>query len=221
MGTAGSCVTGCGSRTSVMAGTILRPESRTPLTCSVLGLLAFCYRQRRDLSAEFEAGPGDRLRPDSVGDPSSPAVCADSPRSGAPLRGRWRWTKLTSEATEFGLSGGRAQGKKILTCIAIEILEPKGFRALSNGARGGCLLENRFTPSCWITSSRGRRSSPMLGRVTGGWTRTGTPMTAVASGPHQREARTPENFCKAQHRIASLAKRWLMGTHQGAVDSAH
>ena len=23
------------------------------------------------------------------------------------------------------------------------------------------------------------------------------------------------------HRIASLAKRWLMGTHQGAVDSAH
>jgi len=23
------------------------------------------------------------------------------------------------------------------------------------------------------------------------------------------------------HRIASLAKRWLLGTHQGAVDSAH
>jgi len=28
---------------------------------------------------------------------------------------------------ESGLSGGRAKGKKILTCIAIEILEPKGF----------------------------------------------------------------------------------------------
>src|SRR5271165_3598363 len=50
--------------------------------------------------------------------------------------------------------------------------------------------QNRFTPSCWITSSRGRRSSPMHGRVTGGWRRMGTSMTAVASGPHQREART-------------------------------
>jgi hypothetical protein len=28
---------------------------------------------------------------------------------------------------ESGLSGGRAKGKKILTCSAIEILEPKGF----------------------------------------------------------------------------------------------
>jgi hypothetical protein len=28
---------------------------------------------------------------------------------------------------EPGLSGGRAKGKKILTCIAVEIFEPKGF----------------------------------------------------------------------------------------------
>src|SRR5208282_6694257 len=28
---------------------------------------------------------------------------------------------------ESGLSGGRAKGKKVLTCIAIEIVEPKGF----------------------------------------------------------------------------------------------
>ena len=31
---------------------------------------------------------------------------------------------------EAGLSGGRAKGKKILTCIAIEILEPKGLGAV-------------------------------------------------------------------------------------------
>jgi hypothetical protein len=42
-----------------------------------------------------------------------------------------------------------------------------------------------------------RQSSPMPGRVTGGWRRMGTSMTAVASGPHQREARTSENFCQA------------------------
>ena len=76
--------TGCDSRTSVMAGTIF-DRTCTPLTVW-FGLLAFCYRQRWDLGAEFEADPGDRLLPDSVGDPSSPAVCADPPRSGAPLR---------------------------------------------------------------------------------------------------------------------------------------
>src|ERR1700757_1892138 len=50
--------TGCGNRTSVMAGTIF-DRTRTPLT--VFGLLELRYRQRRDLGAEFEADPGDRL----------------------------------------------------------------------------------------------------------------------------------------------------------------
>jgi len=31
----------------------------------------------------------------------------------------------------------------------------------------------------------------------------------------------PGELLPAVHRIASLAKRWLLGTHQGAVDSAH
>ena len=45
-------------------------------------------------------------------------------------------------------------------------------------------------------------------------------MTAVASGPHQREARTPEYFCQAC--INSVpCQTWLLGAHQGAVDSAH
>ena len=46
-------------------------------------------------------------------------------------------------------------------------------------------------------------------------------MAAVASGPHQREASDPGELLPGVHRIASLAKRWLLGTHQGAVDSAH
>ena len=31
----------------------------------------------------------------------------------------------------------------------------------------------------------------------------------------------PGELLQGVHRIASLAKRWLMGTHQGAVNSAH
>jgi transposase-like protein len=41
----------------------------------------------------------------------------------------------------------------------------------------------------------------------------------------QRAARArgddPGELLPAVHRIASLAKRWLLGTHQGAVDDAH
>jgi transposase-like protein len=41
----------------------------------------------------------------------------------------------------------------------------------------------------------------------------------------QRAARAagedPGKLLPAVHRVASLAKRWLLGTHQGSVDSAH
>ncbi len=41
----------------------------------------------------------------------------------------------------------------------------------------------------------------------------------------QRAARArgedPGGLLPGVHRVASLAKRWLLGTHQGAVDSAH
>ena len=41
----------------------------------------------------------------------------------------------------------------------------------------------------------------------------------------QRAARTrgedPGELLPGVHRVASLAKRWLLGTHQGAIDDAH
>jgi len=41
----------------------------------------------------------------------------------------------------------------------------------------------------------------------------------------QRAARAsgedPNQLLRAPHRVASLAKRWLLGTHQGSVDDAH
>ena len=100
---------------------------------------------------------------------------------------------------ESGLSGGRAKGKKVLTCIAIEIVEPKGFGRCrmapvadaSSESLQSFVLDNVEPGATVITDAwQGYR-------VTGGWRRMGTSMTAVASGPHQREARTPENFCQA------------------------
>jgi len=44
-------------------------------------------------------------------------------------------------------------------------------------------------------------------------------------GPGRRAARArgedPGELLPAVHRVASLARRWLLGTHQGSVDEAH
>ncbi|WP_408968098.1 transposase [Paraburkholderia sp. BL6669N2] len=61
----------------------------------------------------------------------------------------------------------------------------------------------------------------MPGRVTGGLEKNGY----IHDRRSQRAASTrggdPGEVLPGVHRIASLAKRWLLGTHQGAADSAH
>jgi len=121
---------------------------------------------------------------------------------------------------ESGLSRGRAKGKKILTCIAIEILEPKGF--------GRC----RTAPVA-DASSKSLRSfvldnvEPGATVITDAWQgyRWLEKNGYIYDRRNQRAASTrgedPGELLLGVHRIASLAKRWLLGTHQGAVDSAH
>ena len=43
------------------------------------------------------------------------------------LRGNVEVDETYIGGLEPGLPGGRAQGKKVLTCVAVEILDPKGF----------------------------------------------------------------------------------------------
>ncbi|WP_134140221.1 IS1595 family transposase [Paraburkholderia sp. BL6665CI2N2] len=121
---------------------------------------------------------------------------------------------------EPGLSGGRAKGKKILTCIAIEIVEPKGF--------GRC----RMAPVA-DASSESLRSfvldnvAPGATVITDAWQ--GYRWLQKNGYIHDRRRQRatsargddPGELLPGVHRIASLAKRWLLGTHQGAVDSAH
>ena len=47
------------------------------------------------------------------------------------------------------------------------------------------------------------------------------PRSGAASGPPGPAARYSGELLPAVHRVASLAKRWLLGTHQGAVDDSH
>ena len=121
---------------------------------------------------------------------------------------------------EPGLRGGRAKGKKVLTGIAVEIKEPKGY--------GRC----RMAPLADASSASLHpfvtdHVEPGATVITDGWQGYhGLEKLGYGHAPRrQRAARARgEDLGKllpAVHRVASLAKRWLLGTHHGSVDDAH
>ena len=64
--------------------------------------------------------------------------------------------------------------------------------------------------------------------ITDGWSRLQRPgrpglrpRAAQPAGRPARRGEDPGELLPAVHRVASLAKRWLLGTHQGSVDEAH
>ncbi len=121
---------------------------------------------------------------------------------------------------EPGLRGGRARGKKILTAIAVEVHEPKGI--------GRCRMLPLADASAdslqpFVTD----HIEPGTRVITDGWQgyRGLEKLGYVHDRRSQRAARArgedPTELLPAVHRVASLAKRWLLGTHQGSVDDAH
>jgi transposase-like protein len=136
------------------------------------------------------------------------------------LSGRVEVDETYIGGQEAGLSGGRAPGKKVLTGIAIEVLKPKGFgrcriRPLTDGSAASLhpFVTDFIQPGATV--------------ITDGWQGyCGLDQRGYLHQPcNQRAARAcgedPGELLPGVHRVASLAKRWLLGTHQGAVDRAH
>ena len=121
---------------------------------------------------------------------------------------------------EEGLSGGRAKGKKVLTGIAVEVREPRGFDRCRMAP-----LEDASAAS--LHAFVMDHVKPGATVITDGWSGySGLQKHGYVHEPRsQRAARArgddPTKLLPAVHRVASLAKRWLLGIHQGSVDDAH
>jgi transposase-like protein len=121
---------------------------------------------------------------------------------------------------EPGLRGGRERGKKVLTGIAVEVIEPKGM--------GRCRIQVLDDASAETLVPFVRDSvEPGTKVITDGWN--GYLPLAGKGFVHERRSQRaaarrgedPGALLPAVHRVAALAKRWLLGTHQGAVEPAH
>jgi transposase-like protein len=217
MGDGRYCCCGCESRTSVTAGTVF-DRTRTPLAVWFHACWLFATSKdgisAQSLQRTLEIGSYQtawamlhRLR----------SVCVRPARER--LSGRVQVDETFVGGEEAGLPGGRARGKKVLVGIAVEVHEPKGIgrcriAALADGS-GESLLP-------FVTYN----VEPGSTVVTDGWQGyAGLRKLGFAHERYsQRAARAQGNdddLLPGPHRIAALAKRWLLGTHQGSVDDAY
>jgi transposase-like protein len=116
---------------------------------------------------------------------------------------------------EPGLRGGRARGKKLPVGIAVERLQPRGL-----GRCRMAVLPDATTPTPRAFLADHVEEGATV--ITDGW----QAYRQATAGRYVRQrrpaaGREANTTLPGVHRIASLAKRWLLGTHQGSVDDAH
>lgn len=208
----------CGARTSVTAGTVF-DRTRTPLTVWFAacwhfatakdGISALSLKRMLEIGSYQTAWAMlHRLRSTLV-------------RPGRDqLAGKVEVDETYIGGEEPGLSGGRAKGKKVLTAIAVETREPKGFgrcRMAPVADASGDSLEAFVAANV----------KPGATVITDGWAGyQGLAGLGYIHEPRSQQAakvagEDPHQLLNGPHRVASLVKRWLLGTHQGSTDDAH
>ncbi len=209
---------GCGSRTSVTAGTIF-DRTRTPLTVWFTACWLFASGKDGISALSLQ-------RTLEIGSYQTAWAMLHRLRSVLvrPGRDRLAGTVEVDETyiggLEPGLPGGRARGKKVLTGIAVEVRESGGF--------GRCrMLPLADASAASLHAFVTDHVEPGTRVITDGWQgyRGLEKLGYVHDRRSQRAARArgedPGKLLPAVHRVASLTKRWLLGTHQGSVDEAH
>src|SRR5690349_1068787 len=208
----------CGRRTSVTAGTIF-DRTRTPLTVWFTACWSFATAKDGISALSLQKAL-------EVGSQQTAWAMLHRLRSVLVRPGRERLSGTVEVdetyigGDEPGLRGGRAKGKKVLTGIAVEVTEPKGI----GRCRMALLADgSSASPYPFVTSP----VEPGAKVITDAWM--GYHGLAGLGYAHERRSQRaarargddPGKLLPAVHRVASLAKRWLLSTHQGAVEPAH
>ena len=208
----------CRSCTSVTAGTIF-DRTRTPLTVWFTACWLFAT-QKDGVSAQSVQ------RALEIGSYQTAWAMLHRFRSVLVRPGRERLTGTVEVDETFiggeepGLRGGRAKGKKSLVGVAVEVTEPRGL-----GRCRMAILANASAASLhpFVTA----HVEPGTTVITDAWQgyRGINELGYTRDRRSQRAAKQrgddPFALLPGVHRVASLAKRWLLGTHQGSVDEDH
>ena len=203
----------CKRETSATAGTIF-DRTRTPLTVWFRAVWEFATSKdgvsALELQKTLEIGSYQtawamlhRLRSVLVG----------------PGRDRLGGTVEVDESyfggDEPGLRAGRARGKKTLVGIAIERTQPRGF-----GRCRMAILQDAAADSLRRFLIENVEEGAIV--VTDGWTAYQPATAGLYEHRHQvGSRRLAPAVLPGVHRVSALAKRRLLGTHQGSVDDAH
>jgi transposase-like protein len=204
----------CGTRTSVTAGTLF-DRHRTPLTVWFAACWMFAT-QKDGVSAL------SLTRSLEFGSYQTAWAMLHRLRSVLVRPGRERLSGLvevdetTMGGVEPGLTGGRSRGeKKTLVAVAVERKEPKGI--------GRCRMApipnaSTDTLRAFLIDHVEEGSTV----ITDGW----QAYRAAVNGLYSHErlvvpGHDAPGLMPGVHRVASLSKRWLLGTHQGSVEADH
>jgi len=208
---------GCKRRATPTSGTVF-DKTRTPLT--VWFNAAWLFATQKDgVSAQ------SLQRTLEIGSYQTAWAMLHRLRSVLVRPGRERLAgRVEVDETYFGGEEpglhGHERGKKTLVGVAVEAHEPSGF--------GRCRMQVLTDLSAsslhpFVIAHVG----PPATVVTDGWpSYSGIDALGYTHEPRsQRAARLrgddPYGLLPAVDRVASLAKRWLLGTHQGSFDPAH
>jgi transposase-like protein len=208
----------CGGRTSVTAGTLF-DRRRTPLTVWFTACWMFATGKDGMSALSLQ-------RALEIGSYPTAWAMLHRLRSVLVRPGRERLSGMVEVDETFiggeeaGLRGGRARGKKVLTGIAVEVTQPRGMgrcrmAPLSDASAKSlhAFVTDHVEPGATVITDawQGYRGLEELGYV--------------HDRRSQRAARArgedPGELLPAVHRVASLIKRWLLGTHQGSVEATH
>ena len=208
----------CGHRTSVTAGTIF-DRTRTPL--SVWFTACWLFATAKDGTSALGL-----QRALEIGSYQTAWAMLHRLRSVlvAPGRDRLMGTVEVDETyvggEEAGLRGGRAKGKKALVGVAVELKQTRGF----GRCRMAVLADGSAASLHPFVTAHVEPGATVITDAWQGYSRI-SELGYVHHRRSQRAARArgedPGELLPGVHRVASLAKRWLLVIHQGAADQAH